>query len=724
MNEDLASDLTSTRRAFLGTTGALLGGILLSGCGNSSSSSGGATTPSPPAPAGGADQTFPVGVLNLSTEMARFGLANMLPNRPDLDSTPIFVAGLQLAQQQRFQVITALPGTYWFQSLAGPRSHILLNGVSGLQVDLAGASLIFRVPHSSGFAIQDSDSVTLRNFSIDYDPLPFTQVTVESVNPQSGVVSVTSQAGFPFLSVFADDYPSNGTYAFAFDGNTGLRNWATPRFVAQVSGDTQVTLSNLLSFGDIHFGSLPGADATVFAQCLGTIAPGDTLVIQQRFGQPAIAVSDSSRITLRGITVHSSYVQGVFCQRVSDSQIDSCVIAPATGRLVSVNAGGIIFLQNGANNVISNNLAHSGCDDSYAMSSLAFGSITALGPLPTQFTLTTGLGGQTPSPGTVIDLYDPITCTFQISATVVNASPPGATVLVTVQDPLPSGALGALVTWQDATQLGKGGMIVNNRVISSHFARGIFINGQKDLLIQGNYIHENGWAGIYIRQWGDSDDWQCGPNANITIQNNVLENADSQMLGITDAQFGAILVHSINANGDVVQSIPNSNIVVQNNLLAVTTRCGLYYANVDSGTISDNIFQQTSLDPIAPAPGTFNTPALQQQFMNPLVVVSSHVNPPSATNENIPLLQVLPTGGQNAPGATATATQAVLPASPVTSISLRDSSGTAFNSVAIVNENWPISFRVPTSAASGAAVVTAVSGAQIARGGMFISPSS
>src|SRR6185369_12956020 len=81
--------------------------------------------------------------LNVSTDMSLFGLPNMTPNSPGVNSTMLLNTAIVLGSRYGVTTITADPGTYYFP--LGPRGqYIVLSGVSGLTIDLQGSSLIFQ----------------------------------------------------------------------------------------------------------------------------------------------------------------------------------------------------------------------------------------------------------------------------------------------------------------------------------------------------------------------------------------------------------------------------------------------------------------------------------------------------------------------------------------------------------------------------------------------------
>jgi len=75
-----------------------------------------------------------------------------------------------------------------------------LSDVSDFTLDGTGATLIFTNLRDGGILVRDSQRLTLRGFTVDFDPLPFTQATVESVDMGKGEVRFAVHDGYPDLA--------------------------------------------------------------------------------------------------------------------------------------------------------------------------------------------------------------------------------------------------------------------------------------------------------------------------------------------------------------------------------------------------------------------------------------------------------------------------------------------------------------------------------------------
>jgi len=90
--------------------------------------------------------------------------------------------------------ITIPPGEH---RLAEP---IRLNGLRDVTIDGRGATLVFTEMKNGGILVTDCEGLTLSGFTVDFDPLPFTQGTVESIDAEKREVTFQLHDGYPDLA--------------------------------------------------------------------------------------------------------------------------------------------------------------------------------------------------------------------------------------------------------------------------------------------------------------------------------------------------------------------------------------------------------------------------------------------------------------------------------------------------------------------------------------------
>lgn len=95
------------------------------------------------------------------------------------------------------------PGSYDFMpsatdfSMTPGNAAVLLQNCTNLVIDGHAAELLIHRQDVSAFWVVASTNLILRNFSVDYDPLPFSQGTVQSINAADGSFTFALQTGFP-----------------------------------------------------------------------------------------------------------------------------------------------------------------------------------------------------------------------------------------------------------------------------------------------------------------------------------------------------------------------------------------------------------------------------------------------------------------------------------------------------------------------------------------------
>jgi len=95
-------------------------------------------------------------------------------------------------------------------------SAVLLNQIEDLVIDGAGSTLVFTELRPSGIELHHCSRVTLRNLSIDYDPLPFTQGTIVGISADGATWEFEVHEGYPALT---EDYLAR--QAYVYDPATG-----------------------------------------------------------------------------------------------------------------------------------------------------------------------------------------------------------------------------------------------------------------------------------------------------------------------------------------------------------------------------------------------------------------------------------------------------------------------------------------------------------------------
>lgn len=277
-------------------------------------------------------------------------------------------------------------GSYRIDSQGVASGALSLSNAEGITLRGAGAAtrLVFTNPHSGGVYFHGCTRCTVRDLSIDWDPVPFTQGTVTAVAPDAGTFDLALQGGYPDLdeAVFDELRTGGGSWGLIFDpaerhlkagasDHMFLDTWERvdgrawrirlrPSEVSKLSrlvpGDRFVLLARVGPGGAICF--VAGREClvdnvTVYAAPGLTISllSSDAITIRNcgiRFleGTDRLLASDGDGVhvqqNLRGPTIEGCTFEGMADDAVNLYSIPSVVVgAPAPNELL-VRGGGAI----------------------------------------------------------------------------------------------------------------------------------------------------------------------------------------------------------------------------------------------------------------------------------------------------------------------------------------------------------------------------------------------
>lgn len=102
------------------------------------------------------------------------------------------------AVKNRQTVLRIPPGVYRLgKDPADDKAHLLLSRIHDLEIDGTGVELVFtRMQGANGITIRDCRNLTLKGFTIDLDPISFTQGAVIAVAPDYSYYDVKIDPGY------------------------------------------------------------------------------------------------------------------------------------------------------------------------------------------------------------------------------------------------------------------------------------------------------------------------------------------------------------------------------------------------------------------------------------------------------------------------------------------------------------------------------------------------
>jgi uncharacterized protein (TIGR03437 family) len=538
-------------------------------------------------------------VLNMSHDLTTLGIAqsNLTPNSPNLDARPLFEQAVAYASKNGIPTVVADPGSYYFLTERNSTVYALISGVSNVTIDWQNSDLYFKFSNVAAIQLANCTSVTMQNFTLDFQQLPFTQVTVTSASAAEGRIAFQTIPGYPSPADFNTNRTADGSdtiYLFAF------RN-GVPLDIGRLVAGRPVIANNIITIVDL-------ADPWAQENYLSLITPGDTLVWTDRGGPPALNIVGGQNITIHNASIYSSGQIGLYFGRTANATADHVQVIPRPGttRLISTNADGIHISYAQANSNYSNNIVRRTCDDALAMSAEWIASVDQAS---TGSTVMVHRFNGSPFPvGAPISFINPADASVVATANITAESPSfdqqtftnGELITLTLDRALALPGTSYGVVDADPDKRGNGSVIRNNLVQEGVFSRGIWLSGLQNVKVHDNFVQRTSNIGVFVQQLS-ANLTDTGPSSGITIQNNLVDSALNYGGVSAGPIVAAASIHVVSENNQNAQvaGAPNANISVIGNRVTNSPRSAIRLENVNGGQISGNTIQGYALAPDA-----------------------------------------------------------------------------------------------------------------------------
>lgn len=564
--------------------------------------------------------------LNLSQDLLRLGIsANMEPNRPDLDSRPLFQAAIEYVRRQSISRVILDPGDYYFLTTQQNGRYLYVANLRDVRFEFSGANFYMREAYSL-FALQvvDSERVTFSGFTLDFLDLPFTQVRVAQVRPEERTIRFEPLPGYRSATDFNDIRTPNGAspalHGIVFRNGTVVPD--TGRF--SIARPVRADALSVVAEGY-------WSDPATLARYL----PGDTLVLFGRGAQgTAIRVDGGQAVAFEDVEVYASNTMAILFVRVGAARLDRVRVLPRPGtdRLISTNADGLNFTLTQAGSLIRDCEVRRTLDDGIAVNSTFLAEVQE-SPSPSRLVVRRKATTRFEN-GLEVAIVNTATAEEIAGGRILSQDPAydaplvsAGTVRLEFDRALPPVSQDFGMVLATAEQRGSGTLVENNLVEDVLFARGIYLAGAVGMTVRGNTVRRTASAGIVAWQAMQIGAFATPPVRDLAIVGNTVIQPMGFATPATGslAAFGGISVVSAAVGGRFVTNRVNRQVTIAGNRIEGSGRSGIWVSNTEGGSIRDNVItgHARRLDlPIVGVP-LADRAQLQRDFSEAIVVRAS-----------------------------------------------------------------------------------------------------
>ena len=316
-----------------------------------------------------------------------------------------------------------------------------VENATNLTINGQGAMLVVTDPNIGAICLENSSQIKLKNFRIDYDPLPFTQGTITQVNHGEYWFELKLDEGYPEPDTInfqraKENYFGNWGLTIRDEGNGRVRYGPAAIFSDRWERTAGVSPARVWRF-------YPSRDETNFSALnnplkTSGLKTGDRFVYMARNWSQAVAAKYCDHILWEGITIHTSPGLDFYPRGTSNHTIRDCHVKPLEGRIFSATSDGIHARGIRGPLLIENCSFDGMADDGINVHSSAL-SVKEQ-PAPNQFIAPKHT--YSVRPGDRLRLVRSETAAVLMDTTVTEVEDLGAGWKVTVQDELPELATG------------------------------------------------------------------------------------------------------------------------------------------------------------------------------------------------------------------------------------------------------------------------------------------
>jgi len=477
-------------------------------------------------------------------------------------------------------------GTYDLNSTSTNTHIITITGANNILWDGQNAEFMINNPTIGFLNLVNCINFIIKDITVDYSILPFTQGVITAVNTGSGFFEFDVDPGYlPPTNALFVNAPERWGMIKTINGaiKKGTRNLIPANGFTQVSGN-KYRANNLNN------------------NFLNNITVGDYFVHMARSnGRTIIRNNGGKNITYLNVTAYASPAGGFNAADSEEWNVLNCAIKLKPGRVHSINADCMHVNGGRIAPWVENSLFEGFADDCMNLKYIKRDIVTVHNP--TEITVRNRVFA-----GETMEFYNPVSGTFLGSVTVNNVIPLGNNLfrltlsapvnIQTVTDPEHQLSDKAYVESRSNQSF-----VFKNNIVRNSRRYGLLLQN-KFALIEGNLFQNTSGSAIRIE---NGVDWGEGFRAsNIVINNNVIDNCGYDRNYINEDNSAAIAVDFMRLGTPCNTSSTwcgtqtanwqaHSNITITNNFITYNKR-GLYLKNINGLIVHNNFICHSGQD--------------------------------------------------------------------------------------------------------------------------------
>ena len=184
----------------------------------------------------------------------------------------------------------------------------------------------------------------------------------------------------------------------------------------------------------------------------------------------------------------------------------------------------------------------------------------------------------------------------------------------------------------DASWRGTGLRLERNTVQEQGFGRGISLWGLMNTTVTGNYLRRTALSAVHLSHSFRSGDWLTPPLVGITLSNNVIDGAPTELDDQGNLELAAIQATAFAPNFSIMPTSPNQNLTFTGNFIADAARSAFYIGNTTGANVSNNFLFRPNSNPRQDRALNQSADALLPIAIEDSVNVSTSANPVDTTS--------------------------------------------------------------------------------------------